>query len=447
MKPNETLARRRLLKQAPAALASAIALPSFIPATVLGMGRATAPSDRVTVACIGVGSRGTSVLRSFLRQPDAQLVAMCDVNEDNLSRAIHLANERHGNRECQGYTSFQEVLDRPDIDAVMIAPPHQWHVTMGVAAAKAGKDMYMEKPMALAMSWAWDLADAVDRYGVLFQFGTQQRSDSRFRYTAELARSGKLGDIEKILVLMPGSGRPNPITQPEPTPAFLDLQAWQGPALAAPYIGQPNTGDRSDRSFGSMSEWGPHMLDMVGWAGVHRPESGLRLEGIARWSTEGGVMDCPTQYSVDFHYGAGVEVELRSGGLMPGFWRTRYFADPHVDRRFEHANVLIGNKGWVYVDRLSINAKPLDLLDGLERKTDESSTLRHVRDFLDCVKSREKPVAPMEAALNGELLTHLAYIAVETGEQLRWDTEGRRFASSDAANRMLHRAMRSPWRS
>ncbi len=400
------------------------------------------------MGAIGVGGRGTTDLREFLKQPDARMIAMCDVNDDNLSRAVHLANERYGNGDCKAYKNFQELLDRPDIDAVLIATPHHWHVAMAVAAAKAGKDMYMEKPMAMAMSWCWDLEAAVKRYGVLFQFGTQQRSDFRFQYAAELARSGKLGKLEKALVLMPGSIRPNPIAPPpEPVPAYLDLDAWQGPALAAPYQGKPNTGTRSDRSFGSMSEWGPHMLDMVGWSGIHKPESGLQLSGVATWSDEGGPEDCPQLYSIDLHYGTGIDVEVRSGGLMPGFWKTRYFTDPQIDRRFDHANILIGSEGWVYVERGSINAGPRSLLDGLGAEPDEGATFYHVRNFLDCVKSRQEPAAAMHAALDGELLTHLCYIAVETGEDLRWDAANRRFANSDAANRMLHRAMRSPWRS
>jgi predicted dehydrogenase len=447
LKSSQTLTRRSVLKQS-AGLAAAAAFPTFVPASALGMGAAVPPSDRIAVGAIGVGGRGTTDLREFLKQPDARMIAMCDVNADNLSRAVHLANERYGNNDCKSYTDFQELLERPEIDAVLIATPHHWHVSMAVAAAKAGKDMYMEKPMALAMSWAWDLAAAVERYGVMFQFGTQQRSDFRFRYAAELARTGKLGKIEKALVLMPGSIRPNPLSPlPEPVPGYLDLDAWQGPALAAPYLGKPNTGTRSDRSFGSMSEWGPHMLDMVGWAGIHKPESGLQLSGAGTWSDEGGPEDCPQLYSIDLHYGTGIHVEVRSGGLMPGFWRTRYFADPQIDRRFEHANIVIGSEGWVYVDRQSINAEPRSLLGGLGPVPAEASTFYHVRNFLDCVKSRETPAAPMQSSLEAELLTHLAYIAVETGEQLSWDAGTRRFAKSDAANRMLHRAMRSPWRS
>ena len=426
----------------------AAAFPAIVPSSALGLQGATPPSDRIAVGAIGVGARGTSDLREFLKQSDARMIAMCDVNADNLSRAISLANERYGNKDCRGYTNFEELLERPDIDAVLIAPPHHWHVPMAVAAAKAGKDMYMEKPMALAMSWAWDLEAAVERYGVVFQFGTQQRSDFRFRYAAELARTGKLGRLQKALVLMPGSFRPNPpAPKPEPVPGFLGLDAWQGPALASPYQGKPDTGTRSDRSFGSMSEWGPHMLDMVGWSGIHKPETGLRASGVAIWSRDGGPEDTPQQYSIDMQYGNGLTVEVRSGGLMPGFWRTRYFAKPEVDRRFEHANILIGSDGWVYVDRESINASSPTLLSGLGPEPKENSTFYHVRNFLDCVKSRQAPVASMKPAMEGELLTHLSYIAVETGEPLNWDAAKRRFSDSDIANRMLHRAMRSPWHS
>jgi predicted dehydrogenase len=439
------MTRRSALKRTAGLAASAF--PAIVPATALGLG-AVPPSDRVVMGAIGVGARGTSVLRDFLKQSDAHLIAMCDVNADNLARAIHLANERNGNKDCRGYGDFQELLDRSDIDAVLIAPPHHWHVPIAVAAAKAGKDMYMEKPMALAMSWGWDLEAAVDRYGIVFQFGTQQRSDFRFRYASELARSGKLGKVEKALVLMPGSSRPNPpVALAGGAPAFVNLDAWQGPALAAPFHGRPDTGTRSDRSFGVMSEWGPHMLDMVGWAGLHKAESGLEVSGVATWSREGGPEDCPQQYSIDFQYGTGVKVEMRSGGWMPGFWRTHYFADPQVDRRFEHANIVIGHEGWVYVDRQSINAHPRSLLNGLGPAPKEESTFHHVRNFLDCVKSRKAPVAAMKPALEGELLTHLAWIAVETGEQLSWDPGTRSFKNSDVGNRLLHRAMRSPWRS
>ena len=420
--------------------------PTLVPASALGLG-APPPSDRITMGAIGVGGRGTSVLRSFFKHDDAQFVAICDVNADNLSRAVHLTNQRYG-AGGRGYTHFQELLDRTDIDAVLIAPPHHWHVPIGVAAAKAGKDMYMEKPLALAMSWAWDLADAVERYGVVFQLGTQQRSDFRFRHAAELARSGKLGKLEKALVLMPGALRSHPpAVAPTETPKSLNLDAWHGPALASPYLGKPDTATRSDRSFGSMSEWGPHMLDMVGWAGMHRPESGLRASGVATYPPEGGAEDTPQLYSVDLRYGSGVEVEIRSSGLMPGFWRTRYFPDPQVDRRYEHANVVIGSEGWVYVDRQSINASSQSLLAGLPPEPKEESTVYHARNFLDCVRSRQTPAASLQSALHGELLTHIAWIAVETGEELNWDARARRFKDSEIANRMLHRAMRSPWHS
>ena len=405
-------------------------------------------NERVTVAAIGVGGRGTAVLRDFFKHGDAQVVAMCDVNQDNLKGAIHLANQHYGNSDCRGYADFREALERPDIDAVLIAAPHHLHVPMAVAATKAGKDMYVEKPMAMAMSWCWDLAAAVERYGTVFQFGTQQHSDFRFRYAAEAARSGRLGRIGKVLALMPSTPGPNPpAPPPQPVPAYLDLDLWQGPALEAPYLGRPGTGTRSDRSFGSLSEWGPHMLDMVGWAGLHQPASGLRVSGIATWSKEGGPEDCPQQWWVDLDYGTGVKVEVRSEAFMPPYWRARYYPNPQVERRFEHANILLGTEGWLYVDREGIRASSPRLLEGLEPAPREGSTYFHVRNFLDCVKSRKLPAASMKPALEAELLTHLAYIAVETGEELDWDDAGRRFRGSDAANRMLHRAMRSPWHS
>jgi hypothetical protein len=189
------------------------------------------------------------------------------------------------------------------------------------------------------------------------------------------------------------------------------------------------------------------MLDMVGWAGLHKPRSGLRVSGFATWSKEGGPEDCPQQWAVDLEYGTGVKAEVRSQEFMPRYWRARYDPTPQLERRYEHANILLGTDGWVYVDRESIRASSPRLLEGMGASQPEGSTYYHVRDFLDCVKSRKQPAASMAPALEAELLTHMAYIAVETGEELHWDDARRRFRDSDAANRMLHRAMRSPWHS
>jgi predicted dehydrogenase len=432
--------RRDALKRGVAA-AGAVAFPMIVPASALGRDGAVAPSERITVACIGVGRQGTGDMKKFLQKRPSQVVAVCDVNQLNLGWAEHLVNERYGNQDCKTYVDFRDVVTRDDVDAVMIATPHHWHVPMAIAAAKAGMDMYCEKPMGMAAAWDWELQKVVRRYGIVFQFGTQQRSDPRFKQACRLVREGKLGEVKHVRVWCPNRDRLNLPTRPEKPPEWVDHDLWIGPALEGPYGDRPDTAVRSDRSLGMISEWGVHMLDIVNMAGLHHPETGIALEGAGQWSRDGGWDDCPINYDVLMEYGNGVKVEFKSEGMMPDYWKSRYVSEPERDRSWGHGVVFEGSEGWVHVDRESINAHPKSLLDD-----EEPSGPDHVQNFLDCAKSREAPAADIDAAVEADLLAHLAYIAVQTGYPLRFDAKARRFERGEMANRMLGRAMRSPWR-
>ncbi|MHC4170761.1 MAG: Gfo/Idh/MocA family protein, partial [Planctomycetota bacterium] len=253
--------RRQFLRQAAGAAAGAVALPYVVSSSALGAAGAVAPSERITVGAVGVGPQGTGVMRNFLRQPDAQVVAVCDVKSNVLKARQDLVNKHYKSTGCKAYKDFREVMARDDIDVILAAPPDHWHVLIALAAVKSGKDVYLEKPMGLSLAQDQALRTAVHRNGRVFQFGTQQRSGRNFRFACELALNGKLGKLHTINVWSPGSnqgGDPTPVSVPE----WLDYERWLGPAPFTPY-----TKDRcsnklwwfiSDYALGFIAGWGIH---------------------------------------------------------------------------------------------------------------------------------------------------------------------------------------------
>ena len=265
--------RSTFLKDAARVAVGAALTPYIVPASVLGRGQ-TPPSDRVQVGCIGVGPQGTGVMRNFLAQKDVRVVAVCDVKKPVLeARARQLVNDHNGDAQCTAYHDFRELLARKDIDAVTVAPPDHWHVPIAIAAANAGKDMYVEKPMGLSVAQDQALRAACRRNGTIFQFGTQQRSNDRFRFACELVRNGRIGQLRTINVWSPASTAGGP-TAPVPVPPELDYEMWLGPAPSVPY-----TEDRcsnkywwfiSDYALGFIAGWGIHPLDIALWGAGDR---------------------------------------------------------------------------------------------------------------------------------------------------------------------------------
>lgn len=220
--------RRQFLKTG---FSAAFVAPYFIPSSVLGRNGAVAPGNRITIGCIGVGGMGTANLKSFLTKPNAQVLAVCDVDTQHRNRARDLVNEAYGNTDCAAYNDFRELLERKDIDAVMIATPDQWHGIMGVAAARARKDIYAEKPLAYTISEGRAIVEAVQRYGVIWQTGSWQRSQRHFRFACELVRNGRIGRVHTVRVGLPfGNSIDKRGTQPCPPPVGFDYDMWLGPA-------------------------------------------------------------------------------------------------------------------------------------------------------------------------------------------------------------------------
>ena len=231
---NSSLSRRRFIRNNIAAAIAVASFPSIIPASALGKAGQSTPSNRIGVGCIGVGPQGRGVMGGFLSQDGAQVIALCDVANKNLDLAREQVNQKYQNKDCSTYHDFRELLARRDIDTVLIATPDHWHVPVAVAAARAGKHIYLEKPMGLSVAEDQRLRKLVQEKEVVFQFGTQQRSSKEFRRAVELVRNGRIGRLKQINVWCVGS-QPGGSTTPVPVPEGLDYERWLGPAPKSPY--------------------------------------------------------------------------------------------------------------------------------------------------------------------------------------------------------------------
>ena len=433
------LTRRGFLQEAAGALVAA-GVPMAIAAP-----RALArpgPNDRINIGCIGVGDRGTAVMNGFLVQPDAQVVAVCDVKRSVLQAAQRRVNEHYASEGCAAYADFRELLARPDIDGVLVATPDHWHVLAAWSAARAGKDVYLEKPMGLTLGEDYALRSAVRRYGRIFQFGTQQRSEPNFRFACEIARSGRLGKLRTINAWCVGSaagGSPAPL----PVPEGLDYDMWLGPAPAVPYT-EDRCSNRfwwyiSDYALGFIAGWGVHPLDIALWGGEPLMTGPWEIEGRGVFPTE-GVCDTALSWRVLWRFGSGLIMDY-AGGPVPAEWQQRY------KQAIDHGTAFEGSDGWVHVNRAGINAEPAELLSS-PMGPHEPRLVRstgHVPNFLESMRTRQEAVSSIDAAVGADALCQLSEIAIRREQKIRWDPVGEQFLEDPGAARWLARPMRAPW--
>ena len=445
------ITRRALLRSA-VSLGGAAAFPYIVPSSALGKAASPAASERVVMGCIGTGNQGTNDLRGFLRDSRAQVVAICDVNRESAgywdnriggrepARRIveeHYASQKESGayKGCAGYEDFRELLARPDIDAVLIALPDHWHSISVIEAAKAGKDIYGEKPLSLTIPEGRAMSDAVQRYGRIFQTGSQQRSDQNFRRACELVRNGRIGKLHTVKCGLPG-GTPDiskmgSRDKPEPVPDGFNYDRWLGPAPYAPYCParcHVNFRWILDYSGGQVTDWGGHHPDIAQW-GMDTEKTGpVEIRNAKGEFARDGLYNTATDFYFECIYKNGVKLIVSNkerGGVT-----------------FE------GTEGWVWANRGRHDASPKSLLDSvigpneihLYRSDD------HARNFIDCVLSRNEPVAPIETAHRSITIGHLGNIAMRLGRDLKWDPDTERFVDDEQAGRMAARAMRSPWR-
>ena len=428
MSRKQVWTRRSFLKTATAAMAT----PAIIPASALGLGEAVAPSERITIGFIGLGGQGMANLHAFVGNRDAQAVALCEVDQRNLDRAVQDVKNRLGDQfQCQVTKDFREVIDRADVDAVMISTPDHWHVPMSVMALKAGKDVICEKP-TLTVAEGRVLCEAVQRYGAVYQTATEDRSVPQYLHLAELVRNGRIGKLHTIHVGLPaGPGGPGDPT-PVPVPPGLDWDLWLGPAPWAPYCPARvhfNFRWISDYSGGMLTDWGMHLLDTAQWGNDTEHTGPVEVEGVGKYHA-GGLYDTAHQFELTYKYANGVTLYVKSTG-------------PSI--RFEGSDGWVGNNGW----RAPVEASSQQILDsviGPEETHLYTCPQGEHRNFLDCVKSRKDPYFPAEIAQRCNTICHIGNIAMQLRRKLRWDPERERFPDDETANRLLSRAYREPWK-
>jgi predicted dehydrogenase len=431
--------RRDFLKGSLGAIAAG-SFPLVVPSRVLGR-LGTAPSDRIVMACIGVGWQGTSNMQRFLREDDCQVVAVCDIDKEHLEEARNIVNKSYGNEDCQTYHLFEEVIARDDIDAVSLGLPDHWHAIPAILAAKSGKDAFGEKPLSHSLVEGRAMCDAIHRYGRVWQTGSWQRSEANFRFGAQLVINGRIGKVHTVEVGLPaghtdfeGSGELRAFTDP---PDVLDYQRWLGPAPYAPYAPcrvHKNWRWNYDYGGGQLMDWVGHHVDIAHW--------GLGLDRTGPVEVEcQGDMDQPDPiwntakiYRGEVLYANGVKMILGGGhdDIADGRSGTKW----------------IGDEGWVWVSRDGIDADPKSLL----REKFGANEIHlykspgHWRDFLNCIKSRQETITPVEVAHRSASVGHLALVSMKLGgRRLKWDPEKEIFPNDDEANRLLSRAYRSPW--
>ncbi|MBI5397570.1 MAG: Gfo/Idh/MocA family oxidoreductase [Verrucomicrobia bacterium] len=426
--------RRSFLKS----MLAAGAAPWFVPAHVLGVAGQTTPSNKITVGVIGVGAQGVGDMMNFLAQDDVRVTAICDVNKRRIVAARDRIAQAYGNADVKVFTDFRELNADASIDAVLMALPVHWHSVPALDAILRGKHIFHEKPMAMSFEEARRVRDAARKKRVVFQFGTQQRSEMKFRWACELALNGRLGKMKEIVVCAPG-GKSGPAFEEQPVPDFVDWNRWVGPAPMTPFnekkLSRDNHENISNFSLGMISCWGIHHLDIAQWGNGTDATGPCSVEGTGEFPKEGG-FDAIQRWKVRFEFANATPVTFVSDGTTG----------------FQHGIRFIGESGWVHVKRGMIEATDENFLRDPQNKYDTmpvklAISNHHTRNFLDAIKTGSRTICDIETAVRSDTLCQLALIAVKQGRKLKWDPQTERFANDDAANAMLQpRPFRGEWK-
>jgi len=429
--------RRDFLKGT-AAIGAGLAFPTIIPSSVWGD---DAPSKKVGIGMISCGARA-GYAGMYPRHKRAQIVAVCDPIKSRRDKC----SKRFKN--AKAYNDFRELLANKDVDGVHIATPDHWHVPIALLAAKAGKDMYTEKPLGICINQDLKAREIVDKYKRVFQYGAQQRSLIHVRLGIELVLNGHIGELKECFVWAPcGTAGGNPTEQP--VPADLDYDMWLGPAPKKPYCRDRVFGGGRwycyDYAIGFIAGWGAHPMDMLQWyldnAGM--PEIPVKYEGTGRIPTK-GLFDTVTNWDVHCTYANGLKMRFMDN-------QTASKKKPHPavggGRGSGHGTLFVGSEGWVEVNRGGWKTST----DEIRKKAKNPGKKRlkasrdQIHNFVDCMISRETPVDDLHSAVRSDVATHLAEIAVRTRKPVQWDPKKETIVGNPEGIKMMDRPMRTPW--
>ncbi len=423
------ITRRGFFGRGFAALGTALAAPHVAPASAIGGEGEPPPSDKIILGAMGIGGRGSYVFGCMLREPDVRCVAVCDVQRDRRERAKKMVDARNGDTKCAAYIDFREMFARPDIDAVLIATGCNWHGYGAILAAKAGKDVYAEKPTTKTIAESLELAATFQRTGRVFQGGMQRRSVAHFMYAMGIIHSGELGKLH-TLYAHPGGMTVGmsgwAAAEPEPSKEEVDWDLYLGTAAWRPFNrGLLRSGWSCFEEGGGLVgagvlPWGSHCVDLCQWA--KRSDDTVPVE----YNPAEG--DKTTAVYAD-----GVKLVIRNGGWLPNVGSCPMRAE--------------GDKGWLEVgDSGEIFVSNPEWLAARGKKTGGYPADSHVRDFFDCVKSRGLPRANHFVTCNSHIACHATNIALFLKRKLTYDPKKHEFVNDPEANRLRGEALRDPWR-
>jgi predicted dehydrogenase len=387
------------------------------------------------MGCIGVGSQGNGNMTNFLRKDEVQVVAVCDVDQDHLARAKQTVDAVYENNDCRTYTDFRELITREELDVVSLALPDQWHAIPAIMAARAGLDIFGEKPLARSIRESRAICDAVQRYGRIWQTGSWQRSVRHFHHACELVRNGRIGTVQFVEVGLP-TGNSTGVKQPQPVPPELDWDFWLGPAPWREYCEFGSNRCHwdwrwiMDYSGGQLTDWAGHHIDIAHW-GLDFDRTGpYEVSGQGTYPVE-GLWDAPTDYRFTCKYAGDVTIEVGSTSEI-GFMGAKWHGDDgwiHVNR----GGLWASNPAWLRYEEIGPGDKRL------YRSSD------HFQNFLDCVRSRRETITPVETACRSVSVGHLGEIAMLTGRTIKWDPTTETISDDPGAAALLGRSYRKPW--
>jgi predicted dehydrogenase len=417
-------------------------LPTYIPDLLSGK---TSPNEKITIGCIGTGRMGRGDLTDILDHDDIQVVAVCDVDDWRLQNAKKQVENHYQLKQTKGrysgckiFQDYRDLIVQSDIDAVMICTADHWHALPAIEAARKGKDIFLQKPLTLTIPEGRVLSNTVRKYHRILQVGSQQRSDTRFRFAAELVRNGRIGKLQTVRV---GFGK-DPFTgihPVKPIPKDLNYDFWLGPT---PYVDYVEERVHPQKAFsrpgwlrtdayccGMITGWGSHHLDSAHWGMDTEYTGPIEIDGHAEYS-KGGTWDVHGAFRIEYSYKNGVKMIVTDNAVN------------------KQGIVFEGSKGWVYVRRGYIDADPKWLLKEKFGPGEISlyKSNNHKRNWIDCMKTRTEPAAPVEIGHRSGSACILGYISMKLDRKIYWNPSTEKFIDDKAANRLLWREYRGPWK-
>jgi len=435
--PDSKYSRRNFL----ATTGAALVLPMIAPGCMTQSARRARPSNRITMGVVGWGMQGPSNTQSFLVENDCQVVAACDLDKVHLQSALDTINGHYGNKDCKAYHDYREMMAREDIDAVMLAVPDHWHELVATEAARNQKAIYGEKPLAKTIAEQQRIVRAVQKNKVIWQTGSWQRSQAQFRKAAEIVRSGLIGKVTSVEVGLPSGhtdfARTRAFNTPTAPPPELDYETWIGPSRMEPYIQSRvhmnwrwnyNTGG------GQLLDWIGHHCDIAHW-GMGMDRNGpSEIEGHGDFPPPDAIWNTPTKYRIELKYPENIKMTIAGG-----------YSDIRSGTKW------IGTEGWVWVDRGGFDVSNAEWKKGKNlpeelRKVKLYESPGHWRNFLDCVKSGEPTITPVETAHHSAIPGHLGMISMLVGRKINWDVKSEKIIGDPEASKLLTRPYRAPYK-